>query len=311
MNRKKFINISTASLTGLSVLPGQMLSSVFQPNQVCIFSKCLQFLDYRELGEAVAKTGFGSVDLTVRKGGHVEPANVIKDLPEAVKALKESGVMVPMIVTDIKDGNDEFVADILSVAADLGIQYYRMGYFSYNRSLEVFADLDYKKFKIESILKLNRKYNMKAGYQNHSGPWGMVGGAVWDLHYMLKDFDPEFVGVQYDIAHATAEGGYAWEIALKVIKPWINSLAIKDFVWQKGRKRWETKWVPLGEGMVDFKKYSAQAKSLLSAVPVTIHYEFNLGGAELGKQDPIIPHDEIYRKLTKDLHYFKSKIKTT
>ncbi len=291
-------------------MPRQTLSTVFYSNPVCIFSKCLQFLDYDELGEAVAKAGFNSIDLTVRKGGYVEPDNVAKELPKVIKILKRSGINVPMIVTDIKDGNDKFAADVLSVAADLGIQYYRMGYFLYNQDLDIFTDLDNKKFQLESILKLNRKYNLKTGYQNHSGPWGMIGGAIWDLHYILKDFDPEYIGVQYDIAHATVEGGYSWEVGLKIIMPWINSLAVKDFVWEKGKKTWKIKWAPLGEGMVDFKKYSLQVKSLLNTVPITLHYEYDLGGAELGKQKPTMARDEIYKRLANDLRYFENNIKS-
>ncbi len=99
-------------------------------------------------------------------------------------------------------------------------------------------NLDIHKRKLEKLENLNRKYNIRGGYQNHSGPWGMMGGAVWDLHYVLKDFDPEYIGIQYDIAHATVEGGFSWEVALEVIAPWINSLAIKDFVWEKRENRW-------------------------------------------------------------------------
>lgn len=309
MNRKNFISTTTASLAGLCVLPGQALYSDRPSNPVCIFSKCLQFLNYDELGETISKIGFNGADLTVRKGGYVLPENVKIDLPGVVKALRKAGIDVPMIVTDINDANDRYTEDILATAAELGIKYYRMGSFYYHKDNTVFKDLDGYKKKLEGLEKLNRKYDIRCGYQNHSGPWGIVGGAVWDLYYILKDFDPEYVGIQYDIAHATAEGGYSWELALKVVKPWINSLAIKDFVWQKGKKRWETKWVPLGDGMVDFKRYSEQVNPLLSEIPITIHYEYDLGGAELGKQNPLMLHDEIYLKLAKDLHYFKNNIK--
>ena len=66
---------------------------------------------------------------------------------------------------------------------------------------------------------------------------------------MLKDLNPEYIGIQYDIMHATAEGGYSWALALKQIIPWIHSLAIKDFVWEKREKEWQPNYVPLGEGM--------------------------------------------------------------
>jgi sugar phosphate isomerase/epimerase len=136
----------------------------------------------------------------------------------------------------------------------------------------------------------------------------MMGGAVWDLHYVLKDFEPEYIGVQYDIAHATAEGGFSWELVLELIFPWINSLAIKDFVWENGEKRWRTKWVPLGEGMVNFEKYMDEIDSIISSVPITLHYEYDLGGAELGKLSPTMAPEKIYKLLNRDLQYFKNSI---
>lgn len=309
LNRRDFIKTTSASMVGLTIDSNEVFAEVISNSQaINIFSKCLQFLDYEELGEAIAKIGFDGADLTVRKGGHVLPENVKVDLPRAVKALRKAGVDVPMIVTDIIDPEDKLTEHILSTASDLGIKYYRMGYFRYNPKRTVFESLDGNKRMLEGLEKMNRKCNIHSGYQNHSGPWEMVGGAVWDLHYLFKDFSPENIGIQYDIAHATAEGGFSWEVALKIIAPWINSLAIKDFVWGKGEKRWETQWCPLGEGMVDFKKYADEIAPVLSSVPITIHCEYDLGGAELGKIEPTMSEGEIFQKLTGDLQYFRNHI---
>jgi len=252
--------------------------------------------------------GFDGVDLTVRKGGHVLPENVRKDLPKAVKALGKSGVKVPMMATGIVDADDPLTEQVLGSAADSGISYYRMGSYHFDQGLSVFENLDIHKRKLEKLEKLNQKYNIRGGYQNHSGPWGMMGGAVWDLHYVLKDFDPEYVGVQYDIAHATAEGGFSWEVALEVISPWINSLAIKDFLWGEREERWRTLWVPVGEGMVNFEKYLDEIESIISSVPITLHFEYDLGGAEHGNINPTMAPEKIYKCLGRDLHYFKNSL---
>ena len=65
--------------------------------EVCIFSKHLQFLDYDTLGKIVAEMGFDGIDLTVRTGGHVEPATVKTDLPKAVAESRKGGTKVVMI----------------------------------------------------------------------------------------------------------------------------------------------------------------------------------------------------------------------
>jgi sugar phosphate isomerase/epimerase len=288
-------------------LAAKLFSSSNAPG-VCVFSKCLQFLNYEELGETVARLGFNGADLTVRKGGHIFPENVKTDLPKVVKSLRKAGVDAPMIATDINDASLPLTETVLGTASDAGVGYYRMGYYKYDSKLPVFQNLDNFKWKLEQLEKINRKYNIKGGYQNHSGPWGMMGGAVWDLHYVLKDFSPEYVGVQYDVAHSTVEGGYSWVLALKIIEPWINSLAIKDFLWERGTKRWEMKCVPLGDGMVDFKKYANEARSLLATKPITIHAEYDLGGAELGKSNPTMPAEKIYKYLKNDLQYLRNNI---
>lgn len=126
---------------------------------------------------------------------------------------------MPMIVTGITDADDRNTENILAVAADLGITCYRMGHFRYDDKISVFENLDNHKRELEKLEKLNRKYQVMGGYQNHSGPNVRVGGPVWDLHYLFKDFDPEFIGIQYDIMHATAEGGYSWVLTLNTIAP--------------------------------------------------------------------------------------------
>jgi len=308
-NRRDFLKVTSASVTAMGVVPEIVIpGSKTTPHPICVFSLCLQFLDYDDLGKVVASSGFDGAELIIRNQRHIEPENVKTDLPKAVRALRRAGVDAPMIVTEITDADHQITSDILGTAADLGIKYYRMGRYYYDHKRTFFENLDSYKRKLEKLETINRKYDIRGNYQNHSGPWGMVGGAVWDLYYILKDLDSEYIGIQYDIMHATAEGGYSWALALKQISPWIHSLAIKDFVWEKGKKRWQPKYVPLGEGMVDFKNYLKQIEPILSSVPITIHYEYDLGGAEEGSSNPSMPPEKIYNYLVRDLRYFKNRL---
>jgi len=51
------------------------------------------------------------------------------------------------------------------------------------------------------VAELNRN-NIHGGYQNHSVNGG---GPVWDLHELLRDVPPDFLGSQY-VRHAMVEG---------------------------------------------------------------------------------------------------------
>ena len=273
---------------------------------VCVFSKCLQFLSYSQLAEIIVELGFDGVDLTVRKDGHVLPENVRNGLPLAAKELQKVGKSIPMIATDIIDPNDPVTEDILATASSLGIKYYRMGRLKYNRSKSIIQNLEDHKYTLGKLEKLNRKYKIYGCIQNHSGPYNMVGAPVWDLHYLLKDFDPEYIGIQYDIMHATIEGAYSWPLGLELVAPWIKTIDIKDFIWEQDKSgKWEANIVPLDEGMVDYTIFLKEIRRLDIQATYSIHYEYNLGGAEFGNLHPEMEPDEIYQKIIKDLSYLK------
>lgn len=271
---------------------------------VHVFTKCLQFLTYQEIAEVLASQGFGGADLTVRPGGQVLPEKVETDLPKALGALREAGVDSNMITTSINNANDALTRPILKTMAELGIKYYRMGYLNYDSSKTIAQNLEDHKFTFEELEKVNREFGVHGGYQNHSGR--QVGGPVWDLYPLLKDRDPELIGVQYDIRHATVEGGISWPLGMKLLAPWIKTTDIKDFIWEKNENsEWKIKNVPLGEGMVDFNAYFELYKSLNIEAPVSIHYEYDLGGAEHGRKDPEMPREQIFSWLKKDLKFLE------
>lgn len=286
-----------ASQKQLSVLP-----------EISIFSKCLQFLNYRQIAGVVSELGFNGIDLTVRKGGLVIPDNVTEELPKVVKEMKKNGLNVIMATTDIVDAND-LTENIIEIAASLGIKYYRMGRLKYSPRKSIIQNLDDHKRTLSELEKLNRKYHIHGCIQNHSGPYNMVGAPVWDLHYLLKDFDPEFIGVQYDIMHATVEGGYSWSLGLELQSPWIKTIDIKDFVWDKDKTgKWRTRIVPLGEGMVDFGKFLNEIERLDIQATYSIHYEYDLGGAEHGSLNPDMDTSDIIYRIKKDLMYFIDRV---
>ncbi|RLD30845.1 MAG: sugar phosphate isomerase/epimerase, partial [Bacteroidetes bacterium] len=301
-SRRNFIKTTAVGVAGITLgsrVSASVMSTPGKIRPIHIFTKCLQFLDYDEMAEVVTEQGFDGADLTVRTGGQILPENVETDLPKAVKALRKAGIGSNMIVTKINNADDPFSVRIIKTMADLGIKYYRMGYMNYEDDKPVIQNLEEFKRNFEKLEKLNRKYGVHGDYQNHSGL--RLGGPVWDLYDSLKDRDPEFIGVQYDVCHATTEGGLSWPLGMKLLAPWIKTTAIKDFIWNKNENgRWKVKIVPLGEGMVNFDTYFKLYKSLNIKAPVTIHYEYDLGGAEHGNTNPTMSRDEIYSCLDKD-----------
>ncbi len=309
MERRNFIKTTAATAAGIALsgnLNAAGLSASAKKRPIHVFTKCLQFLNYDEIAAVLAEQGFDGADLTVRPKGQVLPENVANDLPKAIKALQKAGVGCNMIVTEINNPDDPVSQNILKTMADLGIKYYRMGYFSFDPNKTIPKNLDEHKITFEKLEKLNRKYEVTGNYQNHSGT--RVGGPVWDLYHLLKDCDPEFIGVQYDIRHATVEGGVSWPLGMKLLAPWIRTTDIKDFAWLKTENgKWQIRNVPLGEGMVDFKTYFELYKSFNIEAPVSIHYEYDLGGAEHGNNTTTMSLTEIKSWLKKDLAFLRNE----
>ncbi len=300
------LSVSGISLAG-SAVAGSSFVSKSQKRPVCAFTKCLQFLNFEQIAEVLARTGFDGADITVRPDGQIEPENVKKQLPQAVKILEKSGVGIPMMVTSVIDANDKISVETLKTAADSGIKYYRMGWLAYDFSKTMQKNIDIYKSQIEKLAKLNEKLGIHGGYQNHSGLH--VGAPVWDLYDLLKDVNPKYLGVQYDIRHATTEAGYSWMLGMKRIEPWIRTICIKDFIWGKNAKgEWEHENVPLGEGMVKFDEFLKEYASLNVEAPISMHFEYDLGGAEAGKREITMDREKIYGLMKKDLDWFRKKL---
>ena len=180
-----------------------------------------------------------------------------------------------MMVTGIINPDDPETEKVLGTASENGIKNYRMGYMNYDPSKSVPENLYLHKKAIEKLGKINQKFSINGGYQNHSGT--NVGGPVWDLYWLLKDCNPDYSSVQYDIRHAVVEGGVAWPLGMKLLAPLIKTTAIKDFIWGKENGKWRIIDVPLGEGMVNYDAYLKEYIRLGISGPVTLHYEYNLG----------------------------------
>ena len=308
-SRRSFIRtavISGSALSGISIPMAarpQTLSDARSEYddavKLSVFSKCMHWLDYAGLAKTAAGLGFDGVDLTVRPLGHVIPEQVADDLPAAFEILKKEGLGIYMITTAIQSADEPHTEAILRTAASLGIRHYRMGWLQYDDTKTIDENLNAIESKLRSLAALNAKYEIIGEYQNHSGTY--FGASIWDLHAILKKINSPWLGCQYDILHATVEGANSWPIGLKLIRPFITSIDIKDFVWEKSEGKWTAKYVPMGEGLVDYTAYLKLVKQYGIKVPVSIHFEFPLGGAEHGANTITIPKEQAIALMKTDL----------
>jgi sugar phosphate isomerase/epimerase len=269
-----------------SIMPGSRLmqnSAGHTQLQLHVFSKHLQFLDYMEMAEAAADLGFDGVDLTVRPGGHVEPDRAEDDLPRAVEAIRHFGLKAELMASGINNIQDEVNRKVLEVASKEEIKFYRLAYYNFDQERTIPESLQLHNKTAVDLADYSAQLGIAGTYQNHAGT--RVGGEIWDIWHLLQDIDVQWLGCQYDIRHAIVEGGTSWTNGLRLIRDKINTLVLKDFIWERTSAGWKIKNVPLGQGMVDFPAYFKLLKSYGISVPVSMHFEYDLGGAEHGSRD--------------------------
>jgi sugar phosphate isomerase/epimerase len=275
--------------------------------KIAIFSKHLQFLQGSDLAQTASEAGFDGIDLTVRAGGHVDPSRAAEDLPPLVALIRRHNLEVPMVTTDIVDATSPNAKTVLKTLADLGIRYYRWGGFKYDGDQPLARQLNDFHQRAAQLAGLNAEYRVCAIYHTHSGV-GLVGAPVWDIFQVLKDLDPSVVAINYDLGHATVEGGLGgWIDSFRLATPYVRGLAFKDFVWQKGvRGIWEPQWVPLGQGMVRFPEFFSLLSKTTFDGPVQLHFEYPLGGADAGKRQLTVPREQVFPAMRRDLRQLRT-----
>jgi sugar phosphate isomerase/epimerase len=278
MNRRTLL--AGAAATAVLAAKAGSAASHMVPKypSVNIFTKHLAWLEYDALADTMAELGFDGADLTMRPKGHVLPENVERDLPKAVEAIEKVGLKVNMMTTPVSDPADPETERILKTASALKIPFYRIGAWRYDLKKDIMQQLSEHNARLKDLAAMNKHYNIRAGYHNHSGR-GDIGGPVWDVLKMLEGVDTEWVGSNYDPGHCFAEGSNgAWLTNFKVIAPYIKMSAIKDFAWVQTKDGWRNEFPPVGQGMINWKETFGLYKEINFTGPLSVHIEYDIEG---------------------------------
>jgi len=141
--------------------------------------------------------------------GHIDPAKVTTELPAFVKTMQKHGLRVKQI-----RGGNQTSADaanlesMVATMGQVGATHYWCGTDNYDFTRPILPQLDAIKKKVEGFVKLNEKHGTTLMYHTRAGA-NSVGSVVWDLLYVMKDFDPKYVGLleSHDAGEAENSGG--------------------------------------------------------------------------------------------------------
>jgi sugar phosphate isomerase/epimerase len=314
-SRREFLQVSSATAiagaAGLSSLPAAAQSQVRGPfrGTLCLFSKAVPQLDWSELAQAAKEAGFGGVDLTVRREGHVLPERVETDLPKAVAAIRAEGLDVPMITTELVEADDPTAEPILRTAKQLSIPCLKPGYYHY-QLVDVWKERDEAGRRFRGLVELAGKYERQVGYHDHGH---YIGAPIWDMAQVIEPLDPRYCGFYFDLGHCTTDGGESgWEIATNLVIRRLKMVAVKDFTWIKlPSGRLESRICPLGQGFVPWREFlQALAKSDFHG-PISLHEEYEIPGVadEQGRSLSRQAIPQVMAAAKQNLDYFRSLLR--
>lgn len=298
MQRREFLALPIAAIAAPPESPAAKIY-----DKICLFTDHLDdHFDVAEVARMVKELGLGGPDLTVRPGGVVKPGRAAEDLPRAAAVFKENGLTIPMITTAVRSAADPAAQALLKTAAALGIRYFKLGYYEYAELSRWRDTLQTTRREVQSLARLAKELGMRGGFHNHSGS---LGGPLWDAWEVLDGADPAAIGHYFDPAQATIEGGrLAWRLGFQRSAPRLFMLAIKDFVWEKASgSRWRTRWVPLGEGMVDWPEFFRMLRQVNFPGPISLHIEYDPGGVTKTQR-----YDRSLEAAARDLKFLKQRI---
>src|SRR4051812_32066893 len=249
LKRRDFIK-RTLTFSAATALTSGSLSVRSAPDghvsPIVIFSKVYQSLNlsFRDAAALTAEAGLDGVDAVIRPQGEIEPEQAAERLPQYVEALRERQLRMPLTTTAISSPESPFAETILRTAKKLGIQSYRVGFVQSSEGAAKAKQLTETRAKLKALAALNKEVGIGALVQNHS-PSGheYLGGNLKDLYQLVEGFDPEQIGVAFDIGHALLVHGSEWESHFNRIKSSVRAVYVKD-------AKPPNRWVPFGQGEV-------------------------------------------------------------
>jgi sugar phosphate isomerase/epimerase len=237
------------------------------------------------LGKQVKSWGFDGIELPVRPGYQVQPENVKRDLPVAVKQLSNEGIKVFSIAGQSDETTIESCAEAGVPVIRIMIPIDNDGYLATIKRTQKLFD---------SLLPLLEKYGVKIGVQNHLDRF--VCNAM-GLRHLIGGFDPNWIGAVWDVAH-NALSGEEPELALEIVWSHLCMVNFKNAYWRRmngpeaEQVIWRPWWTTARQGLANWARVANELKrrSYQGVVCLTAEY------SEENQVDRLISEDLVFAK---------------
>ena len=279
MTRRRFLKVAGATAAVLNanrLLSGYESASLGEEASmppVAVFGKIFQELklDFQQSARTIADAGLDGVDCAVRSKGEVLPEQAAEQLPRYADVLAKHQLRLLLMATDIREVESPHAREILSAGKKLGVRDYRLGYWLHQPEVppeKLRAEI---RLRLGELAAMNGELGVCGLMQNHSS-WngkgrGPAGGDLDELYDLVKDFDPQRIGVAFDLGHAMIVHPDAWRPRFEKLKPHIRVVYVKD-VGRSGQ------FVPFGRGEFGQSGFFPMLAKTNYRAPLSMHIEY-------------------------------------
>jgi len=205
-------------------------------NRLTVFTKPWQSESLPELARLVRRLGFDGVELPVRDGYQVEPADVAGGLGEAAKILADEGLFIGSVAGPVDEATVRACGEndipIIRVCEGIDLE---LGYAASEAAIRA---------RYDALLPVLADSGVSIGVQNHCGT--MIGSAIGIMH-LIEGYDPAQVSAVLDLAHCAVDGEPE-EMAIDIVWSHLSLVNLKSASHRRTNRitapeaEWEVLW---------------------------------------------------------------------
>ncbi len=241
-------------------------------NELAIFTKPWKRLPLPELAAHIKSLGFDLIELPLRAGFQVEPENIERDLPAAVKLLAERGIRVLNVTAALALDDERLYSACAAAGIKMNRVMFRQGHADYWT-----AEAQARR-QLDSALPFCERYGLQIGVQNHSGRFVPVN--EMGAYNLLKDYDPRYVAAVWDPAHNALEGMDS-DAALDILAPYLCVVNLKNAYWwrvtgpEAQAAAWQIYWTSGAQGRASWSRVIAKLRAIDYQGPICFSAEYS------------------------------------
>ncbi|MHC4983192.1 MAG: sugar phosphate isomerase/epimerase family protein [Planctomycetota bacterium] len=240
--------------------------------RLTVFTKPWRGKPLGELAEFVRELGFDGVELPVRPGYQVEPENVSRQLPQAVRIFADRGLKIGTVAPAMGASPSEA---LIAACAEARVPIIRVCVSIPKDKDYLTAVADYQK-QWHELLGLLERYGVAIGVQNHNGRY--IANAM-QLRHAMERYDPRHVCAVWDAGHSGLQCEKI-DIALDTVWSHLRVVNLKSAYWKRifppdaEVAQWTAFWTTGRQGCANWPAVAEQLKSRGFAGDVCLTAEY-------------------------------------